>query len=108
KAALESGYDGFRMDAGFSASSCSSLKHRGYGSVCGWLDDARNRQPSIPIFAAREAVKRAYRMYHSKDITENGRCIQAISAPLRFAALLSHMDAGLSSEGAEMASRSSK
>ncbi len=108
KASLESGYDGFRMDNGFSVSICSSLKHHGHGSACGWRDDSGNVQPSLCIFGAREASKRAYRMYHSQDITENGVCIQAIHGGVRFAAILSHSDAGLSSEGAEMMAHSSK
>jgi hypothetical protein len=108
KASRETGYDGFRMDAGFGVNQCSSLKHRGYGSMCGWKDDAGNLQPSVPIFAAREAAKRAYRMFHSDDITPDGYCISAIYGNTRFAAMLSFMDAGLSSEGAEMAAHSSK
>jgi hypothetical protein len=107
KAYKESGFEGFRMDAGFSVSPCSSLKHHGYGSVCGWYDDAGNLRPSFPIFGAREAAKRAYRMFHSDDISQDGLCVSAIPG-VRFAAILSHMDAALSSEGAEMAAHSSR
>lgn len=108
KAAKETGYDGFRMDAGFALHPCSSLKHRGYGSVCGWYDDAGNLQPSVPIFAAREAAKRAYRMFHSADITEDGLCLQHIHGAVRCAPILSFIDGVVSAEGAELTAQSSK
>lgn len=101
KASIESGYDGFRMDAGFSVAPCASLKHRGHGSVCGWLDDFGNLQPSVGIFAAREAAKRAYRMYHGKDITEDGLCLHHIHGGSRFTPIMSFWDAAVSAEGAE-------
>jgi hypothetical protein len=101
QASVESGYDGFRMDAGFSVSPCSSLKHRGYGSVCGWLDDNGNLQPSVGIFAAREAAQRAYRMYHSGDITQDGLCLHHIHGNCRIAAIMSFWDAAVSAEGGE-------
>jgi hypothetical protein len=108
KASIESGYDGFRMDAGFSVSPCSSLKHRGYGSVCGWKDDFGNLQPSVGIFAAREASKRAYRMYHSKDITEDGLCLHHIHGGCRIAAIMSFWDAAVSAEGGERTAKTMK
>lgn len=108
KAARETGYDGFRMDAGFSASPCSSLKHRGYGSLCGWHDDFGNLQPSLSIFAAREAAKRAYRMYHSDDITRDGLCLHHIHGNCRIAAIMSHWDGVVSAEGGERSARTMK
>ncbi len=101
KSSVASGYDGFRMDAGWSASPCSSLKHRGYGSVCGWFDDDGDLQPSIPFFAAREAAKRGYRLYHGGEVRKGGLALHHIHGACRIAPIMSFMDATLSAEGAE-------
>jgi len=102
------GYDGYRMDSGFSIAPCSSLKHRGRGSVCGWHDDAGNLQPSVQIFAAREAAKRGYRLYHGPDVTEDGLALHHIHGGVRCAPILSHMDGVVSAEGPEMTAFSIK
>lgn len=108
KSALEANFAGFRMDAGFSVASCSSLKHHGEHSQCGWVDDRGRVQPSFAIFAAREAAKRAYRMFHGGEITEDGLCIHHVHFSCRFPAIMSHMDAVLSAEGAERNARTIK
>ncbi len=108
KASIESGYDGFRMDAGFSVSPCASVKHHGYGSVCGWQDDFGNLQPSVGIFAAREAAKRAYRMYHSDDITKDGLCLHHIHGNCRIAAIMLFWDGAVSAEGGERTAKMMK
>ncbi|MBI2194906.1 MAG: hypothetical protein HYU36_23245 [Planctomycetes bacterium] len=108
QAAISTGYDGFRMDAGFSVSPCSSFKHRGYGSVCGWRDEAGNVQPGLAIFAAREAAKRAYRMFHGDEITESGLCLHHIHGGCRIAAIMSHWDGVVSAEGLERTARTLK
>jgi hypothetical protein len=100
KAAKEVGYNGYRLDAGFSVAPCSSTKHHGI-SECGWIDDNGALQPSLSIFAAREGAKRMYRMFHGGGWEENGVCIIPPTQGCRFSAILSHHDAGVSAEGAE-------
>ncbi|MBI4027427.1 MAG: hypothetical protein HY360_20750 [Verrucomicrobia bacterium] len=93
--------DGFRLDAGFSVDNCSSLVHRGYGSECGWLDDNGSVQPSKPLFAARRAAQRAYRLFHGGG-KEHGVCVQHVHGGNRYDPILANMDAVLSVEGIEM------
>jgi hypothetical protein len=99
--------DGFRMDAGFvDLHRCSSLKHRGYGSVCGWVDDDGKLQGSLPIFAARKAAERAYRIFHG-GAHKDGICIQARS-PCKSPVFWSFFDAALCSEGMDTKIRTLK
>lgn len=97
----DSKIDGFRMDAGYvDLYKCSSLKHRGYGSECGWIDDDGNLQGSLPIFAARKAAERGYRLFHGGAYKE-GLCIQA-RTPSKCPPIWSFFDAALCAEGADV------
>jgi hypothetical protein len=100
KASLEAGYDGYRLDAGFSVAPCSSLKHHGV-SECGWIDDNGALQSSMAIFGAREGAKRMYRMFHGGAVAKDGLCIIPPTQGCKLSALLSFFDAGVSAEGAE-------
>jgi hypothetical protein len=96
------GIDGFRMDAGFSAESCDNPNHAGYGSVCGWTDDAGKPQASRGLFAARRAAQRMYRIYHDgKRKDEEQVCLHHIHQGNRYDFVLDHMDGVVSAEGAE-------
>ena len=99
--ARDSKIDGYRMDAGFSAESCESLIHRGYGSTCGWVDDDGKLQPSRGIFAARKAAQRTYWAFHG-GVQTNGWCLHHIHQGNRYDAILSHQDAVTSAEGPEL------
>ncbi|MBI4028412.1 MAG: hypothetical protein HY360_25730 [Verrucomicrobia bacterium] len=93
--------DGFRLDAGFTAETCTSLAHTGYGSTCGWVDDNGNVQPSRALFAARRAAQRVYRLFHG-GVKTGGTCVQHVHQGNRYDPILSNMDAVLSCEGAEL------
>jgi len=94
--------NGFRMDSGYSAETCDDLHHTGYGSVCGWYDDDGKLQPSRGIFAAREAAKRARRIFHGGVRKEDGLCLHHIHQGNRYDPILGQMDGVVSAEGGEM------
>jgi len=94
--------NGFRMDAGYSVETCEDLNHTGYGSVCGWFDDDGKLQPSRGIFAAREAAKRARRIFHGGVRKEDGLCLHHIHQGNRYDPILGMMDGVVSAEGGEM------
>lgn len=94
--------NGFRMDSGYSAETCEDLNHAGYGSVCGWFDDGGKLQPSRGIFAAREAAKRARRIFHGGVRTEDGLTLHHIHYGNRYDPILGMMDGVVSAEGGEM------
>jgi len=94
--------DGYRLDAGFTASDCNNLHHSGYGSICGYHDDDGKLQSSRALFAARRAAQRCYRLFHGGVKKEGGLVIQHVHQGNRYDFVLSHMDAVLSAEGGEM------
>lgn len=101
EAAIASGYDGYRMDAGFAVFPCDSLVHRRGDATCGWIDEDGNVQPSLAIFGAREAARRSRRIYHhDKTVTQAPLLAHHIHGGNRFAPILSHMDVVVSAEGA--------
>lgn len=102
---LDVDIDGFRMDSGFSVINCQDLQHSGYGSTCGYFDDDGKLQPSMAIFAARQAAQRAYRLFHG-GVKQDGLCLHHIHYGNRFDPILDHMDGVVSAEGAEMKARS--
>ena len=105
--ALDCDIDGFRMDAGFvNLFPCHSLKHRGYGSECGWYDDTGKLQPSLSIFAARRAAQRAYRLFHG-DVKVDGLCLQA-SSPGKWPPIFTHMEGAVNAEGPDTRIRTMK
>ncbi|MCF7837188.1 MAG: DUF6067 family protein [Candidatus Marinimicrobia bacterium] len=69
----DTGVDGYRLDASFEPTRCASLEHRGHGSECGWIDDDGKVQPSYGMFAAREASKRTYSLFHGLE-RKGGLC----------------------------------
>jgi hypothetical protein len=94
--------NGFRMDSGYSAETCDNLHHTGSGSVCGWFDDDGKLQPSRGIFAAREAAKRARRIFHGGVRKKDGLCLHHIHQGNRYDPILGMMDGVVSAEGGEM------
>lgn len=103
----DTGIDGFRLDAGFvSLVSCSSLKHHGYGSTCGYYDDWGKLQGSMSIFAARKAAQRAYRLFRG-GVIKDGLPIQH-QTPARIPPIWSFLIASLSVEGADTRIRTLK
>lgn len=95
--------DGFRMDAGFSAENCDNPNHTGYGSVCGYVDDAGKLQPSRALFAARKAAQRMYRIFHDGRRKDDEQvCLHHIHQGNRYDFILDHMDGVVSAEGAEI------
>jgi len=60
------GFDGIRFDTVVPGYVCKSLVHD-----CGWYDDDGNLWGRNGIFAAREAWKRLYRIFHG-GVIENG------------------------------------
>jgi hypothetical protein len=94
--------NGFRMDSGYSAETCEDLNHTGYGSVCGWFDDDGKLQPSRGIFSAREAAKRARRIFHGGVRKEDGLTLHHIHYGNRYDPILGMMDGVVSAEGGEM------
>ena len=94
----DAGIDGFRFDAGYAdVFPCNNVKHRGYGSQCGWVDDDGNVQSSLAIFAARKAAERTFRIFHG-GVHPDGMCIQG-RVPAKIPPVWSFFDAGLTSEG---------
>ncbi len=95
---LDAKIDGFRFDAGYvDVFPCNNLKHHGYGSTCGWIDDDGNLQSSVPIFAARKVAERTFRIFHG-GVRDDGLCTEG-RVPAKIPPVWSFFDAGLTSEG---------
>jgi len=104
---LDLDIDGFRTDAGWYAAPCENPYHAGYGSECGWIDDAGQVQPSRNLFAARRMAQRAYRLFHG-SVKKDGLCIKHIYNGTRYDLILGHTDSVMSAEGGEMKASSLK